>query len=267
MSIVEKIISKDGTSIAFDKTGQGPALILVGGMFEQRAMESETSKLAGLPLLSNQFTVFHYDRRGRGGSTDMLPFAVEREIEDIETLIDEAGGSAFLFGISSGAALALEAALKLGSKVKKLAMYEAPYNDDEDAKQAWRTFRQELTETLAENRRGDAVGLFMSLLGAGEHLEEMRQYPMWPMWEAIAPTIAYDAAAVGEDASVPVEKAAGLRVPALIMDGELSYPFMQISAKALAEAIPNAQHLTLQGQTHEVDPEAIAPVLVNFFTL
>jgi pimeloyl-ACP methyl ester carboxylesterase len=266
MSIVEKVISKDGTSIAFDKTGQGPALILVGGMFEQRAMESETSKLAALALLSNQFTVFHYDRRGRGDSTDMLPFAVEREIEDIEALIDEAEGSAFLFGISSGAALALEAALKLGSKVTKLAMYEAPYNDDEDAKQAWRTFRQELTETLAANRRGDAVGLFMSLLGAGEHLEEMRQYPMWPMWEAIAPTIAYDAAAVGEDASVPAEKAAGLRVPALIMDGELSYPFMQISAKALAEAIPNAQHLTLQGQTHEVDPEAIAPVLVNFFT-
>src|SRR5215213_4860917 len=106
---MRKAISKDGTTIAFDQSGQGPALILVGGMFEQRAMESETAKLAILPLLMQNFTVFHYDRRGRGDSTDTQPFAVEREIEDVEALIDEAGGEAFVFGISSGAALAFEA--------------------------------------------------------------------------------------------------------------------------------------------------------------
>src|SRR5688572_12629908 len=138
---METVTSKDGTTIAFDKSGSGAALILVPGMFEQRAMESETSKLAALPLLGQHFTVYHYDRRGRGDSTDTLPFAVEREIEDIEALIDAADGSAFLFGISSGAALAMEAAIKLGGKVKKLAMYEAPYNDNETAREAWKECR------------------------------------------------------------------------------------------------------------------------------
>src|SRR5690348_1600559 len=114
---MQTVTSNDGTTIAFDRAGAGPALILVGGMFEQRAMDSETARLAALPLLAQHFTVFHYDRRGRGDSTDTQPFAVAREIEDIEALIDTAGGSAFVFGISSGAALAFEAALALGVKV------------------------------------------------------------------------------------------------------------------------------------------------------
>jgi pimeloyl-ACP methyl ester carboxylesterase len=264
---MRSVTSKDGTTIAFDQSGKGPALILVGGMFEQRAMDSETAKLAAFPLLAQHFTVIHYDRRGRGDSSDTLPFAVEREIEDIEALIDEAGGSAFLFGISSGAALAFEAALALGGKVKTLAMYEPPYNDDADARRAWKEFRQQLLELLAEGRRGDAVGSFMMLLGMpAEHLEGMRQYPMWPMWEAIAPTMAYDAAALGEDASIPVRRAARLAIPTLIMDGGATeFPFMHITALALAKAIPNAQHRTLEDQTHEVTAEALAPVLVEFF--
>src|SRR5687768_6328103 len=141
---MQTVTSKDGTTIAFDRSGQGPALILVGGMFEQRAMDSETAQLAAYQLLSEHFTVIHYDRRGRGDSTDTQPFALEREIEDIEALIDAAGGSAFVYGISSGAALAFEAACALGDKVKKLAMYEPPYNDDADARRAWREFRQQL---------------------------------------------------------------------------------------------------------------------------
>jgi pimeloyl-ACP methyl ester carboxylesterase len=265
---MKTVTSKDGTTIAFDQTGTGPALILVGGMFEQRAMDSETAQLAALPLLAQHFTVFHYDRRGRGDSTDTQPYAVEREIEDIEALINEAGGKAFVFGISSGAALALEAALAFGGKVKKLAMYEPPYNDDEAGRQAWKKFRAQLKELLAQGRRGDAVGLFMMLLGMpAEQLDGMRQHPMWPVWEAVAATIAYDAAVMGEDASVPTERAARLAVPALIMDGGASpYPFMHITATALANAIPNAQHRTLEGQTHEVAAEALAPVLVEFFT-
>jgi pimeloyl-ACP methyl ester carboxylesterase len=259
--------SKDGTTIAFDQSGKGPALILVGGMFEQRAMDSETAQLAAFPLLAEHFSVFHYDRRGRGDSTDTQPYAVEREIEDIEALIDEAGGEAFVFGISSGAALAFEAALALGGKLKKLAMYEPPYNDDRDARQAWREFRRQLKQLLAEGRRGDAVALFIMLLGApADQIEGMRQYPMWPMWEAIAPTIAYDAAALGEDASIPAQRAARITVPALIMNGGASYPFMRITAAALANAMPHAQHRTLEGQTHEVAAEALAPVLVEFFT-
>jgi len=260
------VTSKDGTTIAFDQSGKGPAIILVGGAFEQRAMDSETAQLAALPLLAQHFTVFHYDRRERGDSTDTQPYAVEREIEDIEALINEAGGSAFVFGISSGAALAFEAALALGSKVKKLAMYEAPYNDDDDARQAWKEYRGQLKEVLAEGQRGDAVALFMTLLGVpADDLDGMRQYPMWPMWEAVAPTLAYDAAGLGEDASVPTERAASVAVPTLIMDGGASYPFMRVAATALANAIPNAQHRTLEGQTHEIAAEVIAPVLVEFF--
>lgn len=265
MSSMNTVTSADGTTIAFDRSGTGPVLILVGGIFEQRAMDSETSQLAALPLLARHFTVVHYDRRGRGDSTDTQPYAVQREVEDIEALIDDTGGSAFLAGISSGAALAFEAALALGGRVTGLALYEPPYNDDDAARKAWRDFRKQLAEALAQGRLGDAVGLFMTLLGVpAEDLDGMRQYPMWPMWEAIAPTIAYDAAVLGEDASVPTTRAAHLAVPALIMTGSASYPFMQVTATALARAIPNARRHTLEGQPHEVAAEALAPVLVEF---
>ena len=260
------VTSKDGTTIAYDKHGEGSALILVGGAIEQRALETETAKLAASPLLAHHLTLFHYDRRGRGDSTDKQPYSVEREIEDIEALIDEAGGSAFVFGISSGAGLALEAAIKLGSKIKKLAMYEPPYNSDDAARQAWIDYRKQLTQLLAADRRGDAMVLFMMLVGMpAEHIPEVRKDPMWPMFEAVAPTLAYDAAALGEDASVPTERAAGVAVPALVMDGGESYPFMHVTAVALANAMPHGQHRTLEGQTHEVSPEALAPVLVEFF--
>jgi hypothetical protein len=146
-------------------------------------------------------------------------------------------------------------------------MYEPPYNDDEAAKQAWVNFRRELKQTLAEGRNGDAVGLFMMLLGMPpEHLEGMKQIPMWPMFEAVAPTIAYDAAAVGEDGAVPVEKVAQLPMPTLVMDGGAGeFPFMRITAQALAKALPVGQHRTLEGQTHEVEPDAIALALIQFF--
>jgi pimeloyl-ACP methyl ester carboxylesterase len=258
------VTSKDGTTIAFDQSGKGPALILVDGALQYRAFDQGMAQLAA--LLEQHFTVFHYDRRGRGDSTDTQPDAVEREIEDIEALIDEAGGSAFVFGISSGAALAMEAAIKLGDKIKKLAMYEAPYNDEDDARQAWKTYRKQLKELLTAGRQGDAVGLFMMLVGMpADQVPGMRQHPMWPMWEAVAPTLAYDAAALGEDASVPTGRAASVAMPALIMDGGASYPFMHVTATALANAISNAQHRTLEGQTHDVAPEAIAPVLIEFF--
>jgi pimeloyl-ACP methyl ester carboxylesterase len=244
--------------------GEGTGTHPGGGALEYRVMDSETAQLA--PLLAQYFTVFHYDRRGRGDSTDTQPYAVEREIEDIDAIITEAGEPAFVFGISSGAALAMEAAIKLGDKVKKLAMYEAPYNDDEAARQAWKEYRKQLADVLAEGRRGDALALFMLLVGmpAG-HLEAVRQHPMWPMWEAMALTLAYDAAIMGEDASVPSEKAAGVAVPALVMDGGSSYPFMHVTALALAKAMPHAQHRTLEGQTHEVAPQVLAPVLEEFF--
>lgn len=262
---MEKVYSKDGTIIAFDQIGHGPVVIFVDGALQYRAFDQGMAPLAD--LLSKHFTVIHYDRRGRGDSTDTQPYALEREIEDIEAIIDEVGGLAFLYGISSGAALAMEATIQLGGKVKKLAMYEAPYNDDPAAQQTWREYTKQLAELLAAGRDGDAVGHFMMLVGASpDQVNEIRQTPMWPLWESIASTLAYDhIAALGEDASVPVERAARVAVPTLVMDGAESFPFMHTTAKALAKAIPNAHHQTLEGQTHEVSAEALAPVLIEFF--
>ena len=259
------VTSKDGTKIAFDQSGSGQAIILVAGAIQYRAFDQGFAQLAG--LLAPHFTVISYDRRGRGDSTDTQPYAVAREIEDIEALIDETGGAASLFGISSGGSLAFEAALALGGKVKKLAIYEAPYNDDEDARQAWKEYTRQLDELLAADRRGDAVALFMKLTGAtDDQIDEVRQTPVWPLFEAVGHTLAYDHSAIlGEEASVPTERAAGVAVPTLVMDGGASYPFMHETALALAEAIPHAQHRTLEGQTHEVAAEALAPVLVEFF--
>jgi pimeloyl-ACP methyl ester carboxylesterase len=260
---MKKVQSVDGTIIAYDQVGSGPALILVDGALGSRALGFMDPLVA---LLAPNFTIFAYERRGRGESTDTQPFAVEREIEDIEALINEAGGEAFLYGISSGACLALEATIKLGHKVKKLALYEAPYDSDEARRQAFRNYRKQLAEVLAEGRRGDALGLFMMFVGMPpEHLEGARQQPMWPMWEAVAHTLAYDAAAMGDDGSVPIEKAARVTVPTLVMDGSASFPFMYTTAVALAKAIPNASHRQLQGQTHDVAAEALAPVLLEFF--
>jgi len=260
---MKKVQSVDGTIIAYDQVGSGPALILVDGALGSRAFGFMEPLAA---LLAPHFTVFTYDRRGRGESTDTQPFAVEREIEDIEALINEAGGEAFLYGISSGAALALEATIKLGHKVKKLALYEAPYDSDDARQQAFRTYRKQLVEVLAEGRRGDALGLFMMFVGMPpEHLEGARKMPMWPMWEAVAHTLPYDAAALGEDGSVPTEKAARVPVPTLVMDGSASFPFMNTTAVALAKAIPNGEHRTLEGQTHEVEAKVLAPALVEFF--
>lgn len=262
---MKTVRSKDGTTIAFDRSGTGPVVILVDGALQYRAFDQGMKQLA--VLLSKHFTVIHYDRRGRGDSTDTQPYALEREIEDIEALIDNAGGVAFLYGISSGASLAMEAAIKLNTKVKKLAMYEAPYNDDAAAQQSWKAYTKQLADLLAEGRRGDAVGLFMMLVGAtADQVNEIRQTPMWPLWESIAPTLAYDhIAALGEDASVPTERAARIGVPTLVLNGSDSFPFMHMTAMTLANAIPNAQRRTLQGQTHEVDSEALAPVLIEFF--
>lgn len=264
-TMTSTVTSKDGTSIAYDKIGHGPAVILVAGALCSRSFWSgpELAK-----LLARSFTVYNYDRRGRGDSGDTIPYALEREIEDIEALIDEAGGSAYLYGHSSGAALALEATLRLGNQVKKLAMYEAPYNDDAEAQRAWKEYIKQLTEALAANRRGDAVALFMELVGTPtDQIEAMRHAPVWPTFEAIAPTLAYDHSAImGADASVPTARAAMITVPTLVMSGGASFAFMHDTAQALGKAIPHAHVRTLEGQTHDVDSGVLAPVLMEFFS-
>ncbi len=260
---MNKVISKDRTEIAYDKQGQGPAIILVDGALSFRSFGSmpELAK-----LLSTNFTVVDYDRRGRGESSDTKPFTVEREIEDIEALIENVGGSTYLYGISSGACLAIEAAIKLSGKVKKLALYEPPYKSGENTLEEWIEYKRRLTEFLAENRRGDAVALFMSFVGIpADQIEGMRKAPMWPMFEAVAPTLLYDAAATGANRKVPIERVSHITAPTLVMHGGAGIPFMKQTALTLSKAIPNAKFRTIEGQTHAVASEAIAPVLMEFF--
>jgi pimeloyl-ACP methyl ester carboxylesterase len=263
------ISSPDGTKIAYDQQGEGPILILVdGALTVHSAGSGELAK-----LLAPHFTVIGFDRRGRGESGDTLPYAIDREIDDIEALIDHAGASAgiaspaFLYGHSSGGPLAMRAAIRLGGKVAKLAMYEAPYNTDPSAQESWSQYLAELDRALAEGRGGDAIALFMRFVGTpAEQVEGMRQAPFWPRLESIAPTLAYDHAAIlGESWSVPTALAARVAVPTLVMAGTASLPFMPGAARTLAEAIPHAKLQALEGQTHEVNPNALAPVLVNFF--
>jgi pimeloyl-ACP methyl ester carboxylesterase len=258
------ITSSDGTKIAYDQQGDGPPLILVDGAMNSR---SSGSKPQLVNLLTPHFSVYIYDRRGRGDSGDTQPYAVEREIEDIEALIAAAGGSANLYGISSGACLALDASAQLGDRVMRLAMYEAPYNDDPEAQRAWGVYINNLTEALATNRRGDAVALFMAYVGVpAAQIDGMRHAPFWAGMEALAPTLAYDHTAIlGADAAVPSERAARVAAPTLVMAGSASFPFMQETARALSSMIPHAELRILEGQRHDVDPEVLAPALVEFF--
>jgi pimeloyl-ACP methyl ester carboxylesterase len=257
--------SADGTQIAYDEQGEGPALILVDGAMQAR---SSGSKPELARILSGHFTVYRYDRRGRGDSGDTQPYAVEREIEDLAALIDTAGGTVCLYGHSSGGSLAMESAVALGAQVSKLAMYEPPYNDDPATRQAWGQYISQLAEALAANRRGDAVALFMAYTGMpADQIEGMRKAPFWPGMEAIAPTLSYDHAAIlGNDASIPAQRAAQVGVPTLVVYGDASFPFMSETARALAQAIPHAELRTMPGQTHNVSPDAISPVLIKFFT-
>lgn len=257
-----KVISKDGTSIAYERTGKGPAVVLVDGALCYR------EHWGGRPLaaaLSKDFSVFVYDRRGRGESGDTQPYAVDREIEDIDAVIGEAGGSAQLYGLSSGAVLALRAASQLGAKkITKLALYDAPLEVGEKAKQEFSKFAAEMAELLRANKRGDAVAFFFAGMMPPEAIEGMRQSPDWPFLEAVAPTLAYDNAVMG-DGLVPVDAARSATMPTLVLNGAASPDFMRKGADALADIMPNAERKTLPTQTQQASPEVLAPVLAAFF--
>ncbi len=262
------VTSADGTEIAYDVTGHGPAVILVDGAIGFRTFGSAPALAA---LLAGACRVYTYDRRGRGESGDSgaTTDVLEREVEDIDALIEVAGGAASLYGISSGGALVLEAAARLGSRVASVAVYEIPYDSSEAGTAAWRAYCAELAELLHKGDRGGAVEAFMRLVGArDEGVQRMRQSPFWPTFEAVAPTLAYDAAALGEGRIPPVDRFRAISVPALVMDGSASLehmPFMRATADALMHAMPAARHEVLEGQSHEVDTEALAPLLLDFF--
>lgn len=258
---VERVTSLDGSTIAFEKSGAGPALVIVDGAMCSRAF-GPSEATAG--ALDGEFTVYRYDRRGRGDSTDTEPYAVAREVEDLAAVVAEAGGSAFVYGISSGAGLALEAAAS-GIPIRKLALFEPPYTSDAGDPAKQRDDTRAMDELLAAGRHGDAVELFFSWVGVPEEaVAHMRSSPVWPELEAIAPTIAYDDAVMGDDA-VPRERAAQIGIPTLVIAGSLSAPELRHAAKDVAHAIPGARFRDLEGQSHAAAPETIAPLLREFF--
>ncbi|MCX5051216.1 MULTISPECIES: alpha/beta fold hydrolase [unclassified Streptomyces] len=256
----KKTTSRDGTSVAYERTGQGPAVILVSGAMSTGAT---VAPLAG--LLSDRFSVIAYDRRGRGGSGDTAPYAVAREVEDLAALIDVAGGEASLYGISSGGALVLEAAAS-GLPVRQVAVYEVPFVVYEGGAERLAEYTEHLTEALGDGRRGDAVELFLRLTGmAEEMIQGARRAPMWAGMEAIAPSLAYDNAVMG-GGLVPRARLASIGVPVLSAAGSVSPSWLREAARAVAETAPQGTYRTLEGQTHMVDPNVLAPVLAEFFS-
>jgi pimeloyl-ACP methyl ester carboxylesterase len=262
---MSQVTSKDGTAIAYDRQGSGPAVILVGGGLVDpatgRAGRWENAPMAA--ELAARFTVYNYDRRGRADSGDTLPYAVDRELEDLDALLAEAGGRAHLYGVSSGGALALEAAAA-GLAVDRLGVYEVPYFVADDALQRWREYVEQLGTALGEGHRGEAVELFMRVAGATEEMVAgARGSPVWPGLEAVAHTLAYDAACIG-DGRPPTARLATISRPVLVITGG-GEGFFEEAADAIAAGVPNAERLTLEGQAHVADPKVVAPVLERFF--
>jgi len=257
-------LSKDGTRIAYDKTGQGPALILVAGAFQDRMA---MGPYAG--PLSEHFTVYNYDRRGRGESGDIQPYAVEREIEDIEALIQEAGGSAFVFGGSSGGVLTLDAAAH-GLNITKLAVYEPPFVVDDSREPPPENIVDQLKELIASGRRGDAAETFMtkgSLMPA-DMVSGMRTQPFWPSVEAVAHTLVYDATIMEgtmRGRQLPVDRWQDVRIPTLVIYGGEGPAWSRNAAETLVKLLPHAERHPLEGQFHTLTPDALAPVLEKFF--
>jgi pimeloyl-ACP methyl ester carboxylesterase len=256
---MNKVISKDGTPIAFDRVGEGPVVILIGG--------GPTDRSANTPLaevLAKDFTVINYDRRGRGDSGDTAPYAVDREFEDIEALIAEAGGAALVYGTSGGGIIALEAAAR-GLAISKLAVWETPYIVEDSRPPVPADYKDRLVQALAEGRRGDMIELFFTAAVGmpAQFVTPMRDMPFWGSMEAMAHTLIYDATITG-DFSLPAERLSCVKVPTVVIDGGTT-PWLTNAAEAVAAVLPDVRRRTLEGQPHNVDPAAIAPAVTEFF--
>jgi pimeloyl-ACP methyl ester carboxylesterase len=251
------LTSADGTSIAYQRDGSGPAVVLVGGGLDDG---TETAPLAR--ELAKHFTVYNFARRGRGDSGDTRPYAVEREIDDIAATVAAAGGSAHLFGVSSGGMFALEAAAA-GLLVGRLAVYEVPYDTADDAVQRAREYRKELNAALAEDRRADAVALFMRLAGSSESdIADAMNSPYWPGLEDLANTLAYDAALYGPP---PTTRLTTIAQPTLVATGG-GNDYFEHAADAVAASLAHAERQVIAGQGHVVDPKVMAAVLTRFLS-
>jgi pimeloyl-ACP methyl ester carboxylesterase len=258
---MSRIISKDGTEIAYERVGQGPPLILIDGALCSRAF-GPMPKLA--PLLAERFTVYIYDRRGRGESGDTAPYTKDREIEDLAALVGVAGGKAALVGLSSGAALALEAAAA-HLPVTAVVAYEPPYVEPDGATRGQAHFGR-LQEILGEGDRGGAVKYFMrAMVGVpAPFVFMMRLMPgLWRKLKAVGHTLPYDCAVMG-DFTVPTRRLSEVGVPALVMHGSKTDARLKRAAAGVAGAITGAKARTLDGQNHNVSAAVLAPAVLEF---
>ena len=255
------VTSEDGTRIAYETVGEGQTVLIVLGALNSRKPGIKLAK-----LLASRFMAVTYDRRGRGDSSDSESYSPEREVEDIAALIDDLGGPVCLYGHSSGAALAIAAAIRLRKQVTKLAIYEAPYSLDADARKAADGYYAALKGELASGRNGDAVALFIRSVGVSDaQLQALRKMTMWKGLERLAPTLAYDSEVLGEGHALPTALLSRVGTPTLVMHGGAGSPAMRDAARAISEAIPKAELRTLARQTHGVSPKVLAPVLEEFF--
>jgi len=260
---MSQVTSRDGTTIEYERSGRGPAVIIVDGALCRLAF-GPSATLA--PRLAEHFTVYAYDRRGRGRSGDTPPYAPSREVEDLAALIQEAGGSASLVGLSSGGALALEAAAS-GLPIDRIVAYEPPYVDD-TGERGGAAHEGQLLRLLAAGNRGGAVKYFMKdMVGVPAPFVAMMRlmWWVWPKLEAVAHTIPYDARIMTEF-RIPRARFASVHVPVLVMNGTKTDGRLRDVARAVAGVVPGAQYRELAGQTHNVKPGVLTPAVVEFFT-
>jgi hypothetical protein len=252
LAAMETVRSSDGTEIAFDRLGRGRPIVLVCGASTDRRVHASLAE-----QLAANHMVLNYDRRGRGDSGDTLPFAVEREFEDLSAVIAAAGEAATVFGSSSGAILALGAATT-GLPISRLVLWEPPFMVE-----GWGAYVSSLGKALAAGRRGDAVAAFMTQVGLPEEqIAGVRRSPMWPGLEAVAHTLAYDAAVMG-DAGLPAG-VASVEVPTLILTGTETGAWTERAAAALVTVLAAAEHRVLDGQSHAVDKDVLATALEDW---
>ncbi|MGK5556313.1 alpha/beta fold hydrolase [Actinomadura kijaniata] len=262
---METVTSTDGTVIAYERTGSGPAVVLVSGALCDRHAHDPLAA-----LLSEHFTVYNYDRRGRGDSgdngslDDPMDQATRQEFDDLAAVVRAAGGRACLFGASSGAILAWRAAAH-GVPAAGVALWEPPYGRTEEESRAHLDYYADIRGLIAEGRRDDALARFIRMTGAPEEaMPRIRQEPWWPRMAEIAPTLRYDACAMGDGLLHP-EEFADLTVPVLLMEGEETMEVLHRAADRVREAVPGVRHTLIKGQNHEFEADALAPTLVEFF--
>lgn len=247
------VISADGTAIAYEQVGAGPALVMVDPASGFHGFRPTAPMI---PLLAERFTVVTYDRRGRGHSGDTLPYAVDREVEDLRAVIEVAGGEAYVFGFSSGAALALHAA---GPGVLGLALLEPPVDFEAPPS----PLGAEVAELVAAGRRGDAMEHFNRSIGVpAELIEGLRQAPFWPGLEALAHTLVYDTLITD---SLTPQRVATIEIPTLVVNSEESDERLVRWSQEVAAALPYGRHRSLPGEWHLVDPKPLAAELTAFF--